>query len=115
MKISLAARWDKIAAFSNRAFLLAALLLSSVAALPASAQVLEAGVAQVDITPPPGLPMYGYFDRLTKHQLATGTLDPLYARVLVLLTGNTRVALVTLDLGRTFNKNWLDRLRDTAK
>jgi len=59
--------------------------------------------------------MYGYFDRLTKHEVATGTLDPLYARVLVLEGGGKRVALVTLDLGRTFDESWLDRLRNTAK
>jgi len=76
---------------------------------------LRAGVAQVDITPPPGLPLYGYFDRITKHQVATGTLDPLYGRVLVLEAGGKRVALVTLDLGRTFDESWLARLRDIAK
>jgi len=36
--------------------------------------------------PPTGLPMYGYFDRIKNNQLASGTLDPLYARVLVLET-----------------------------
>jgi hypothetical protein len=76
---------------------------------------LQAGVAQVDITPPPGLPMYGYFDRLTKHQVSTGTIDPLYARVLVFEAVGKRVALVTLDLGRTFDDSWLDRLRTAAK
>src|SRR5215472_17765196 len=80
-----------------------------------SAANLQAGVAQVDITPPSGLPMYGYFDRLTKHQVSTGTLDPLYARVLVLEAVGKRVAFVTLDLGRTFDDSWLDRLRTAAK
>jgi hypothetical protein len=73
---------------------------------------LKAGVAKVDITPPPGLPMYGYMDRT---QLSTGTLDPLYARILVLEVGEKRLALVTLDLGRTFGAAWLDRLRETVK
>ncbi len=73
--------------------------------------VLKAGVARVDITPPPGLPMYGYFDR---RQLSTGTLDPLYARVLVLEVGEKRLALVTLDLGRTFGPASLVRLREAA-
>ena len=91
------------------------LLLATLIAVPVSAATLRAGVSQVDVTPPPQLPMYGYFERLTKHQLATGTLDPLYARVLVLQAGDKRVALVTLDLGRAFNENWLNRLRDTAK
>lgn len=69
----------------------------------------EAGVAKVDITPPPGLPMYGYFSRT---QLSTGTLDPLYARVLVLKAGDSCLALVTLDLGRTFGPASLARLRE---
>ncbi|MGA2590400.1 MAG: neutral/alkaline non-lysosomal ceramidase N-terminal domain-containing protein [Bryobacteraceae bacterium] len=78
--------------------------------------VLRAGVAKVDITPPAGEQMWGFEDR---HQPATGTLDPLYARVLVLEAGPetapTRLALVTLDLGRSFGPGSLARLRDTAK
>src|SRR5438128_1307914 len=60
---------------------------------------LKAGVAKVDITPPTGVLMWGYFDRLTPSK---ATLDPLYARVLVLEVGETRLALVALDLGRAF-------------
>jgi len=78
--------------------------------------VLRAGVAKVDITPPAGEQMWGFEDR---HQPATGTLDPLFARVLVLEAGPetapTRLALVTLDLGRSFGPGSLARLRDTAK
>ena len=69
----------------------------------------RAGVAKVDITPPPGLPMYGYFDRT---QLSRGTLDPLYARVLVLEVEGKRLALVTLDLGRVFGPRSLVSLRE---
>jgi neutral ceramidase len=69
----------------------------------------KAGVAKVDITPPPGLPMYGYFDRT---QLSTGTLDPLYARILVIEVQGKRLALITLDLGRTFGPASLTRLRN---
>jgi len=89
-------------------------LLPALMAPPLPAAAIKAGAAQVDITPPPGLPMYGYFDRIAKHQVAAGTLDPLYARVLVLQSGEKRFALVTLDLGRTFNESWLDRLRAAA-
>jgi neutral ceramidase len=96
-------------------FLLSCLVVPALAAVPASHPSLQAGVAQVDITPAPGLPMYGYFDRLAKHQVATGTRDPLYARVLVLEAGDKRVSLVTLDLGRTFDESWLARLRESAK
>jgi hypothetical protein len=41
--------------------------------------------------------MYGYAKR--KCGPANGTHDPLYAKALVLATGETRVAIVTLDLG----------------
>lgn len=73
---------------------------------------LKAGVAKVDITPPAGVQMWGYFDRLTG---AVSTLDPLYARVLVLETGETRLALVALDLGRTFGPAALERIREAAR
>jgi neutral/alkaline ceramidase-like enzyme len=97
------------------ALFLTCLTASAFAAPADSSGTLQAGVAQVDITPPAGLPMYGYFDRITKHQVSTGTLDPLYARVVMLEAGNKRVALVTLDLGRTFDESWLERLRSVAK
>src|SRR5215472_5311104 len=107
--------WKKMTARWSWLFLLIIRVLTWVVAVPVFGATLEAGVAQVDITPPPGLPMYGYLDRLRKHQVAISTLDPLYARVLVLQGGLKRAALVTLDLGRTFNQSWLDRLHNTAK
>ncbi len=75
----------------------------------------RAGVAKADITPPPGLPMYGFLDRLKDRKLSTGTLDPLYARVLVLQVGEKRLALVTLDLGRTFRESELAHLSQQLK
>ena len=93
----------------------AGLLSLSLIAAPLATAGLEAGASQVDITPPPGLEMYGFYNRITEHKHATGTLDPLYARVLVLQAADHRLALVTLDLGRTFNEAWLQRLRDAAK
>jgi len=82
--------------------------------IAASAQAagLKAGVAQVEITPPLGEKMWGYFDRQAGAQ---GTLDPLFARVLVLEAGEKRWALVVLDLGRTFGPAQLERLRETAR
>ena len=92
---------------------IAALILGLLAVAPVLRGAgLKAGVARVDITPPPGLPMYGYADRT---QLSTGTLDPLYARVLVLEAGERRWALVTLDLGRVFGPSALVRLRQSVK
>jgi hypothetical protein len=78
----------------------------------AQAASLRAGVAKVEITPAPGEQMWGYESR-TKP--ATGTLDPLYARVLVLEAGDKRLGLVTLDLGRPFGPQSLDQLRTAAK
>lgn len=88
------------------------LFMVGFAAAGASAAGLRAGVAKVDITPPTGQPMWGYFDRKTPSQ---GTLDPLYARVLVLEAGDVRIALVALDLGRTFGPPEIAELRERAK
>src|SRR5947209_15330050 len=79
------------------------------------AATFRVGVAKADITPPSGLPMYGFLDRLNDNKISTGTLDPLYARVLVVEVGERRVALVTLDLGRTFNESELAQLRKQVK
>lgn len=78
----------------------------------ASGAPLKAAVGKVDITPPAGTPMWGYAAR---HGPATGTLDPLFARILVLDDGSTRIALVTLDLGRSFGTASLTRLKDAVR
>lgn len=79
---------------------------------PALASGLKAGVARVDITPPPGVRMWGYGNRKGP---STGTLDPLYARVLVLEAGDKRLALVALDLGRPFGPASIASLREAAR
>jgi neutral ceramidase len=69
-------------------------------ALPVTAHAateLKAGVARVEITPSTFMPMYGYADR--KCGPANGTHDPLFAKVLVLEAGGSRMALVSTDLG----------------
>ena len=80
--------------------------------LPSQAAVLRAGTAKVDITPAAGEQLWGYEDRVKP---ATGTLDPLYARVLVLEAGDTRLAIVTLDLGRSFGPPEIEQLRESAR
>jgi neutral/alkaline ceramidase-like enzyme len=80
--------------------------------MPSFASTLRAGTAKVDITPSGGEALWGYEDRVKP---ATGTIDPLYARVLVLESGEKRLALVTLDLGRSFGPGSLERLREAAK
>lgn len=74
------------------------------------AATLKAGVAKVDITPPPGVAMWGY-----ELRAATGVRDSLYARVAVLEVGETRLALVTLDLGRSFGPASIDEIRAAVR
>jgi neutral ceramidase len=71
-----------------------------------------AGVAVRDITPPTGVPMWGYSDRPGP---STGTLDPLMGRALVLRAGDTTTAIVTMDLGRVPKPPVLDRIRERAR
>jgi neutral ceramidase len=58
----------------------------------------QAGAADKDITPPVGIPMWGYGAR--HDVLATGMLDPLMAKAVVIAAGDAKVALVGIDLGR---------------
>ncbi len=89
-----------------------AVWLTLVSCLRANAADMKAGVAKVDITPPLGVQMWGYFDRLKG---AEGILDPLYARVLVLEAAGKRIAYVDMDMGRAFGQASLDRIRETAR
>ena len=61
---------------------------------PLRAGDLSAGAAVVDITPPRGCPMAGYYSV----RGAEGTHDPLHSKALVLEKDGVRVALVALDL-----------------
>jgi hypothetical protein len=78
--------------------LMAALLTAAALAMPgasaALAADLAAGAATVDITPPVGYRMAGYFNE----RLSTGVHDPLRAKALVLRQGDQRAALVFCDL-----------------
>lgn len=58
---------------------------------------LYAAAAEVDLTPPPGLPMYGY--SMGGAAAAEGYWLRLHGRIIVLQYQATRVALVQLDLG----------------
>ena len=70
---------------------LAAIVMWAAAAQEAPLQV---GLAEIDITPPAGYRMDGYF----YERLNTGQRDPLKAKALVLQQGTTRAALVVCDL-----------------
>lgn len=58
------------------------------------AEGVRVGVASVDITPPMGIPMAGYYHA----RGADGVLDPLYSKALVIESGEQRAALVGLDI-----------------
>ena len=81
------------------------LLLPLVLVTAAFAQTLplRAGVARVDITPAGSMPMYGYNNR--KCGPSNGIHDPLFAKVVVLASGDSRLAIVTLDLGSIVSPN----------
>jgi hypothetical protein len=57
--------------------------------------MISAGLAAVEITPPPNVPLDGFDTRKTGSQ---GVHDPLYARALVLDDGKTRLAWLVADL-----------------
>lgn len=65
--------------------------------------VIQAGMAQTDITPPLGCPMWGYDAR---KEGAAGVLDPLLAKVLILKSTDTTVAMVSWDICE-FQSPWL--------
>ena len=79
------------------------LLCLTIATTAHAAVDLKAGVSRVEITPSALMEMYGYANR--KCGPASGTHDPLFAKVLVLESGDTRMALVTLDLGSMVSDN----------
>lgn len=60
----------------------------------ASASVLHAGAAQVNITPPKGAPMAGYYTP----RVAEGTHDDLYVKAIVFEKDGVKVALAACDL-----------------
>ena len=71
--------------------------------------VFLAGTARLDITPREPVPMWGYSAR--RDALSEGTLDPLFVAALVLQAGPDRLAVVTLDLGRSPSEESLSRIR----
>src|SRR5688572_30614454 len=69
-------------------------VLASIAASPCAAAEFQAGVAVVDITPPMGYRMSGYFNE----RLNTGVKDALHAKAIVLRQGDEQAAIVFCDL-----------------
>ena len=69
-----------------------------------------AGAATVDITPPVGLPMWGYGARHDKP--CEGVLDPLHASALVLAVDDDRLAIVGMDMGRAPTRKSMAAIRE---
>jgi neutral ceramidase len=69
----------------------------------------RAASARADLTPAGLEIMWGYADRKGP---ATGTHDPLYAKILLLDDSQKRLALVTLDLGRSFGNDSMNFVRE---
>lgn len=93
-----------------RQFGLITILLVFMSQISGAAE-FRAAEAKADITPQTSVELWGYSDRTGP---ATGTLDPLFAKIVVMDDGANRIALVTLDLGRTFGFESLDNIRQTA-
>ncbi len=74
---------------------------------------LKAGAATVDITPPVGMPMWGYASR---HDApSTGIRDPLMARAILLDDGSEKLLIVSLDLGRPPARASSARIRERLR
>jgi neutral ceramidase len=81
------------------------------ALIPAAASAaLKAGVASADITPP-----LGKYRVLSSGKIGTSVRDPLYTKALVLEDGDTRVAIVSLDLTYAFPPEMFDPYRASLK
>jgi len=76
-----------------------------------SPPTFEVGFGEQDITPPAGLPMWGYGAR--HDMLAQGVLDPLFAKAVVIRVGNDKLAIVGLDMGRGPTQPMMEKIRRT--
>ena len=83
MRLLMSTDWIPIVVTS---FTLSSLLFAS--------EPLRVGVAEVDITPPIGFPMAGYYHE----RLAEGTIDSLKAKAIVFRDAESQAALVVCDL-----------------
>ncbi|MBT3891630.1 MAG: hypothetical protein HN617_02250 [Planctomycetaceae bacterium] len=77
------------------------------------ADEFRAGAHTVDITPPIGIPMWGYGAR--SDDPSTGVLEPLEANALVIATGDAKLAFVGLDLGRAPTRKSMANIRRLIK
>jgi len=93
-----------------KSFIKAALALALILAPAfASAAHFKVGYAERDITPTASVPMWGYGGMGAR--LSTGTFDPLHACVVVIDTGDGKLALMGLDMGRGPRASSMVRIR----
>jgi len=71
------------------------------------------GTSKCDITPKEPLPMWGYSSY--HDNLSRGVLDPLFANTLVLQAAGKKIAIVSLDLGRTPSEKVLADIRSRIR
>jgi neutral ceramidase len=84
-------------------------VLTVVEASACSGADFQVGAADKDITPPVGIPMWGYGARHEKP--SEGTLDPLMAKAIVIAAGDEKVALVGIDIGRGPTEAMMQEIR----
>ena len=89
-------------------FLLILLLSPSLAGEVSAVSPIRAGISVVEITPPVGTPLGGF----GKNRHAGNIHDSLFARILVLKTPETSVALVSSDLHKLQSPSLVNRIRD---
>ena len=88
-------------------------LVLLIGSLPAFAEGLEAGAHTVDVTPPVGIPMWGYGAR--HDNKSQGVKDRLQANALILAVGKQKLAIVGLDIGRAPTRKSMVRIRQAIK
>jgi hypothetical protein len=88
-----------------------ALILLAVSAFVPEVHAFEAGASKVEITPPLGTPLNGYYDRLGRG--AVSVHDRLWARCLYASDGETGILLLNADLC-IINKELRDRVLELA-
>jgi neutral ceramidase len=78
-----------------------------------NAAEFRVGAAKGEVTPTEPVPMWGYGDR--HGRLSEGVLEPLLATAIVIQAGDTKLAIVGLDLGRSPSEASLAKIRQQIK
>lgn len=79
----------------------------------AADDAFQVGVGQRDVTPQARMPMWGYGAR--RDALSEGTLDPLFAKAIVIQAKGGKVAIVGTDLGRGPTPPMMEMIREQLR